>query len=64
MLMYVNDLAAIYVEEDLGDCCVSDAWPMQYVDENIHGGCDDVLGVEVLTWSLSLLVENILVSDM
>ena len=20
-----------------------------YVDENIHGGCDDVLGVEVLT---------------
>ena len=35
-----------------------------YVDENIHGGCDDVLGVEVLTWSLSLLVENILVSDM
>ena len=35
-----------------------------YVDENIHGGCDDVLGVEVLTWIMYLLVENILVSDM
>ena len=30
----------------------------------MHGGCDNVLGVEVLTWSLYLLLENILVSDM
>ena len=36
MLMYVNDLAAIYVEEHPGNCCVFDAWPMQYVDENIQ----------------------------
>ena len=35
-----------------------------YLDENIHCGCDDVLGDEVLTWIMYLLVENILVSDM
>ena len=28
MLMYVNDLAAIYVEEHPGGCCVSNACPM------------------------------------